>query len=119
MLAGASLHLDTLGTVGLLTAGYVVLRVVGRLVGAWSGARLGGAPPVMRRWMGLALLPQAGVAIGMALFAADRFPELRDTVVPLVLASTVVFELTGPVVTRWVLYRVGEAGRAGEDPEPA
>ena len=57
--------------------------------------------------MGIALLPQAGVAIAMVLLASQRFPELSDILLPVILGSTVIFELTGPVLTRLALLRVG------------
>jgi hypothetical protein len=59
--------------------------------------------------MGMALLPQAGVALGMALVATQRFPELSAIILPVVVGATVVFEAVGPVLTRWALVRVGEA----------
>ncbi len=107
LLAGAALHVDALPQVGLIGVGYIFLRVIGRLLGTRLGGRLSGTDPIIRRWIGLALLPQAGVAIGMALLASQRFPELKDIILPIVLGSTVVFELIGPVVTRRVLIRVG------------
>jgi hypothetical protein len=67
--------------------------------------------------MGIALLPQAGVAVGMALLAAQRFPALADRILPVILGSTVVFEVVGPVLTRYALTRVGDipaAGKGGE-----
>ncbi|MFC1665757.1 hypothetical protein ACFL17_09050 [Pseudomonadota bacterium] len=69
---------------------------------------MSGAEPTTRKWIGLALLPQAGIAIGMALIAGQRFPELNDIILPVILTSTIVFELTGPVLTRWVLNHLGE-----------
>jgi len=54
------------------------------------------------------MMPQAGVALGMALIAVERFPEYRATILPLVVASTVFFELTGPVLTRYALHRADE-----------
>ncbi len=110
LLAGASLQVEGLAETGVLAAGYIVLRVIGRVLGTGVGGWLAGTPVAMRRWMGVALLPQAGIALGMALLAAQRFPELRDTIVPVVLVSTVVFELLGPVATRRALVRMGEAG---------
>lgn len=109
VLAGASLDLQTVSQVGLLTAGYVVLRVLGLSLGAYGGGRAAGAPVAIRRWMGLALLPQAGVALGMVLMATQRYPELRDTLLPLVVASTVVFALAGPLLMRLALRRSGES----------
>ncbi|MEQ8860029.1 MAG: cation:proton antiporter [Pseudomonadales bacterium] len=115
LLAGAALPFDALAQTGPLLIGYVLLRILGRLVGAGIGGRLGDAPPTMRRWMGLAMLPQAGLAIGMALLAVQRFPDAGGVILPVVLGSTVVFELVGPVLTRWILIRVGEVPA---DPDP-
>ena len=61
--------------------------------------------------MGSALLPQAGVALGLALMASQRFDDLAHTILSVVLASTVVLELVAPLVTRRVLVKVGEVGR--------
>lgn len=108
LLAGAALQIEALGQVGLLGLAYITLRVAGRILGTRLGGWLSGTEPVTRRWIGLALLPQAGVAIGMALLASQRFPELKDTVLTVVLGATVVFELLGPIMTRRVLARVGE-----------
>jgi Kef-type K+ transport system membrane component KefB len=109
LLAGASLHVEALAQVGLLGAGYIILRIAGRILGTRLGGSLSGAEPAIQRWMGLALLPQAGVAIGMALLASQRFPEIKDIILPVVLGSTVIFELIGPVITRGVLIRIGDA----------
>ncbi|MEA3544620.1 MAG: cation:proton antiporter, partial [Thermodesulfobacteriota bacterium] len=108
LLAGSALHVEALGRVGLLGLGYIVLRVVGRMLGSWVGGRMGKADSQMRRWMGIALLPQAGVAIGMVLLASQRFPELSDILLPVILGSTVFFELIGPVLTKQVLLHVGD-----------
>jgi len=104
VLSGASLNLAVLADLGLIGAAYIVLRILGRFVGGlpgryWmAGARSG-------RFTGLALLPQAGVALGMALVAGDHHPEIRDTVITVVIAATVVFELVGPLVARYLLSR--------------
>ena len=111
LLAGASLHIDSLWQVGSIGIIYIVARVMGKFVGAYLGAKISHSPPAMGKWMGLALTPQAGVAIGMALLAVQRLPELQSVILPVVLGSTVFFELLGPVVTRWVLVHVGEVNR--------
>lgn len=108
-LAGASLdlqHLENVGWVGLI---YIVMRIAGRIVGGQLGAKLSGAEPLVARWIGLALLPQAGVAVGLALLACQRLPELETVILPVVLGSTVFFELTGPVATRAVLAKIEAA----------
>ena len=107
-LAGASLHVDKLASVGTLGVAYIVLRVCGRLLGAGTGAALAGVNGTYRRTMGLALLPQAGVALGMALVAAEKLPEYGHEVLSVTIAATVLFEVTGPVLTRWALVRAGE-----------
>jgi Kef-type K+ transport system membrane component KefB len=111
LLAGAALQLETLLQVGLLGAAYITLRLAGRILGTRLGGQLCHADSTTQRWMGLALLPQAGVAIGMALLASQSFPEFRDIILPVVLGSTVIFELLGPVMTRWALIQAGEARR--------
>jgi Kef-type K+ transport system membrane component KefB len=105
MLAGASLQLDAVTSLGLLGLIYVLARASGKIAGAWLGARVANADRQVRCWMGIALLPQAGVAIGMALLIAHRFPQHAQIVLSLVIATTVVFELIGPVFTRVALRR--------------
>jgi Kef-type K+ transport system membrane component KefB len=110
MLAGAMLEITALREVGMVAAAFVLARVLGKVLGAWVGGRLTGAGRVVERWMGLALMPQAGVAIGMALLAAVRFPEYRDTILTVVIGTTVLFELVGPLCTRIALRRSEQSG---------
>jgi len=105
VLAGASLELSALSTIGGVVIVFVVSRTLGKFFGANIGARLSGADSVTRRWIGLALLPQAGVAIGMALVAANQFPEYRQLILPLVISSIILFEIIGPVFTRLSIYK--------------
>lgn len=111
LLAGAALHVEELARASALVAAYIGLRVAGRVLGAWMGGRLSGESSRLSGAMGLALLPQAGVAVGMALVAAQRFPDAADLILPIVLGSTVIFEVAGPVCTRWVLRHAGDAAR--------
>lgn len=104
VLSGASVDLFALDDAVGLTAAYILLRLAGRVLGGMLGVtvhgRQDGEPP---RDIGLALTPQAGVAIGMALLAVERFPEYGDLILPVVVTSTIVFELLGPVLVRRVL----------------
>jgi Kef-type K+ transport system membrane component KefB len=100
MLAGASLDIGMLQQLGLIGIIYLLARVAGKLSGAWLGAHVSHAGSETGRWMGAAMLPQAGVAIGMALLVAERFPGQRDTILTIVIGATVVFELLGPIFTR-------------------
>jgi len=93
---------------GLVGSAYIILRIIGRFLGAWSVGILSLAEPFLRRWMGMALMPQAGVALGMVLIASQRFPALGEILLPVVIGATVLFELIGPVLTRLALYRAGD-----------
>lgn len=100
VLAGASLEMQALLVAGAVTVVYVLARCLGIVAGTGMGSRLVGAPRPLQKWLGVALFPQAGVAIGMALFAAQKFPEAASVVLTVVVASTVVLETIGPVFTR-------------------
>lgn len=106
LLAGASLQLGVLAQVGLAGLAYVAMRILSRLAGGWLGGVLGGVPGHQRPWVGMALLPQAGVAVGMALIAAREFPEAADLILTLTIGTTVLFELIGPVGTLWAIRQV-------------
>ena len=103
VLAGASLEIGMLAKLGLAGAVYLLARAGGKLLGAWVGARASHADNDVQRWMGVALLPQAGVAIGMALLTANRFPQYQQTILSIAISTTVLFELFGPVFTRMAL----------------
>ncbi|MDL0432647.1 cation:proton antiporter [Marinobacter sp. TBZ242] len=104
VLSGASIDLYRADDAILLTLAYILLRLVGRVLGGYFAVRFSPArrEPLPRN-IGLALTPQAGVALGMALLAAERFPEFRGSILPVVVASTIFFELIGPVLVKRVL----------------
>ncbi len=105
VLAGATLDLGAVAALGLLGAAFVSLRIVARVLGGWAGAQLGGTAPAHAMLYGPALLPQAGVAVGTALIAAETFPQWADIIMPLTLGATVVFELLGPPLALWAIKR--------------
>lgn len=105
MLAGASLELGMLAELGLVGMVYLTARVGGKLFGGWFGGWMCQADNRVRRWIGMALMPQAGVAIGMALLTANQFPEYRQIILSLVISTTVIFELVGPVFTRMAIRK--------------
>ncbi len=105
ILAGASLDIAVARTLGAIGLGFIVLRIVARGLGGWIGARLTHEPQRLRVWYGIALLPQAGVAIGMALIAAQRFPDWGAQIIALTIGTTVVFEILGPVATLFAIRR--------------
>ena len=64
--------------------------------------------------LGMALWPQAGVALGMALLASHHFPEFKEVIMPVVIGSTIIFELIGPVMTKKALIKAGEGLTSNE-----
>ncbi|MCG6659134.1 cation:proton antiporter [Halomonas campisalis] len=103
VLSGASVDLGYLGSALWLTLAYIALRLAGRYLGGVLGVHLAGRQEALPRDIGLALTPQAGIAMGMALLVVERFPEHGTLLLSAVVASTVVFELTGPFLIRRVL----------------
>jgi Kef-type K+ transport system membrane component KefB len=93
-----------------LIAVYFIARVVGKVAGASAGARLSGAPASVARWLGLGLVPQAGVAVGLALALGQHptFQPIAEIVVNVILGSTLLYELAGPITVRFALARAGE-----------
>ncbi|BCR07028.1 sodium/hydrogen exchanger [Desulfuromonas versatilis] len=108
VLAGANLHLETLGHIGLLGVAYVLARTLGKGLGAAIGARLGAFGQRERQYVGLALLAQAGVAIGLASKLSQQWPAGGRLLETVVLGSVVIFELVGPLAVRHGLVRAGE-----------
>lgn len=106
-LAGYSLDWALLPTLGLLGLVYLLARVAGRLAGGYLGGVFARSEPVVRHHAGACMLPQAGVALGLALVATERLPELT-LLLPLVIGATVIFELAGPAITAWQLRLAGE-----------
>ncbi|MDD2492426.1 MAG: cation:proton antiporter, partial [Bacilli bacterium] len=67
----------------------------------------------IRNYLGLALLPQAGVAIGMAKISSEALPKYSAQILAVVLCATLIYELVGPVVTKFALKKAGDI-----QPEP-
>lgn len=112
VLAGANLHLGLLAQVGAIGVAYIVSRVIGKVIGAAVGAKLGQAPPPVLRYLGLGLVPQAGVAIGVTLLVQQSFPDMAAMVTTVILGSVVVYEIIGPFCTKMAIAKAGEVGAA-------
>ena len=108
VVSGAELNLSVLPTVGLAGVVYIVMRVVGKWLGASLGAAVMHADPVIKKYLGPTLIPQAGVAIGLTLVAQDVVPEHAAAVRAIVLCGTLIYEIIGPMVSKICLTRAGE-----------
>lgn len=117
VISGAELDLQVLPTVGLLGVLYIVLRSLGKYFGARLGASVVHEEENVKKYLGVALLPQAGVAIGMSQIVVSALPEEYGTKIrAVVLCATLVYELVGPLLTKFVLTRAGEIKKGGEEP---
>lgn len=115
LLAGASLHLESLFAIGLIGVVYIVVRISGFYIGARIGAKLSGADENIQKFIGFALIPQAGVAIGMALMASHKFPDAANIILPIILGTTVFFEILGPVVARYIIEKSSDQSQAQDN----
>lgn len=108
-LSGANMHVAQLVAVGGVGLAYIFGRIGGKLSGAWLGASLAGSAPLTRRYLGCGLIPQAGMAIGLAYVVQEKFPDIAGPILPVVLGAVVVFETVGPLLTRIAIIRAGES----------
>lgn len=108
VLSGAELNLSVIPTIGLIGVLYIVLRVVGKLLGAYTGGKLMKAPKEVSNYLGFMLIPQAGVAIGLTAIAERLVPAHGAEIKAVVLVGTLVYEFIGPIATKIALQKAGE-----------
>ena len=113
IISGAELDLTVLPTVGLMGIAYLVARSIGKILGAAVGAKTVKADSNIVKYLGFTLLPQAGVAIGMAqMVSMSLGGVVGEKVTAVVLCATLIYELFGPVITKIALTRAGEIEKA-------
>ena len=108
----------SIGSTPLLSIGvmYFVIRILGKYVGAWLGCFLTGKGRKVRDYLGLALIPQAGVAIGLAALGARTIGgEMGSALETIILSSSVLYELIGPACAKLSLYLSGSFSTDIED----
>ncbi len=110
-LAGASLDFKMLLLNIGLTIVYIIARAVGKVGGAFLGAGISSAPPPIKKYLGFAMLSQAGVAIALVLAVQSRFPQYGAMINAIILAAVTFNELIGPIGTKYALTSAGEAGQ--------
>lgn len=116
VVSGADLDIAALKTTGLIGASYVIIRVVGKILGAYIGAKTFNMPVSVQKYLGLTLVPQAGVAIGLSLVAQNALPpEYGSQIRTVVLAGTVIYEFIGPLITKKALIAAGEIDLSEQD----
>ena len=83
-------------------------RVVGKYFGAFVGCTIAKTSHKIRKYLGMSLIPQAGVAIGIAQLVVKELPEYGASIQAVILCATLIYELIGPVITKYSLIRAGE-----------
>jgi Kef-type K+ transport system membrane component KefB len=109
-LAAAHFNLAVLISSATLAVILLVGRFTGKLIGAYLGGIFSGAPPQVAKFLGLTLLPQAGVALGLIFLARPMMPpEIFDLMLSAMLASIILNEIISPPLVKWALTKAGEA----------
>lgn len=111
VIAGASLHIELLPALGLAGAVFLITRSIGKVAGAFLISKWRGFSDNLRQYLGLSTLVQAGVAIGLIDIVRRNDPDVGATIVPIVLATIIINETVGPLLIRYILFRVGDASR--------
>ncbi len=116
VLVGARFNLSILPEVGAIGLLYIVFRSLGKFSGSYIGSRLSEAPESVRKYIGLGLFSQAGVAIGLSLQAWHEFQaygpdgfKLGLLAINVIAGTTLIFQIIGPPLTKIAIFKAGEA----------
>ena len=109
-LAGASLDLRILLSVGVMGIAYIIARAFGKGIGAYAGAKYVGAPDTVRKYLGLGLLPQGGISIGLSVLVRQFLPQYAVPITTIIMFSVLVYETTGPIFAKIAISKAGEIG---------
>ncbi len=109
VVSGAELELSVFTEIAIVGIGivYIVFRSIGKYYGAEMSAKWTKCSPEICKYLGITLLPQAGVALGMCL-TAKQLGEQGDLIRNIILFSVLVYELVGPMMTKWALTKAGD-----------
>lgn len=114
ILSGMNLDVTALTTVGAIGVSYFIIRIIGKYLGTYVSCLITGTSREIRNYMGLALIPQAGVAIGLAFLGERLLPGPKGKLLmTIILSSSVLYEMVGPVSAKIALIMSGCIPRAG------
>ncbi len=116
VVSGMRLNVPALATAGVVGVVYFFVRIAGKYFGATLGAVLTGEERSVRRYLGMALVPQAGVSIGLAALGERMLsPEMGDLLSTIILSSAVLYEIAGPALAKLSLHLAGALNPAAQD----
>ncbi|WP_406242495.1 cation:proton antiporter [Tissierella carlieri] len=107
-IAGASLNIKVLFTVGILGIGYIIARATGKYIGATLGAKAVGSEEKIVKYLGMSLLTQGGISIGLSMVVRKELPHLSDGIITVILFSVLVYEIVGPILAKIAITKAGE-----------
>ena len=110
VLSGAELELKVFSNIAIVGIGvaYIVTRSTGKYLGAYVGAKWTNCQENIRKYLGITLLPQAGVALGMSMTVTETMGEVGHLIRNITLFSVLIYELAGPLMTKIALMKAGE-----------
>lgn len=110
VISGAELELGVFASLAVVIIGvvYIIFRCLGKYFGAYVSAKATGCSPEISKYLGITLFPQAGVALGMCTIAGAQFGEHGALIRNITLFAVLVYELFGPLLTRWALTKAGD-----------
>lgn len=111
VISGADLNLASITQVGIIGVVYVVARVIGKVGGVSIAGMITHSSKNVKKYLGWALVPQAGVAIGLSLVAVKSLggdDPTAETIRTVVLCATMIYELVGPFIAKTALKKAGE-----------
>ena len=108
VISGAGFQLSALAEIGVIGILYVVLRVIGKMVGSWAGGKLTHREYKINKYVGPTLMPQAGVALGLVVVAGAAVPQYADQIRTIILCSTFIYSIFGPIAAKMALQKAGE-----------
>lgn len=107
-IAGASLDLKVLSTVGAIGMGYIFARAAGKIIGATIGAKSVGAEESVVKYLGMSLLTQGGISIGLSIVVRNELPQFSNSIITVILFSVLVYEIVGPILAKIAITKAGE-----------
>lgn len=106
VMSGMNMDLVAFKTIGLVGVLYFVVRLIGKYFGTYISAKMTHSSKEIKNYLGLALAPQAGVAIGLAFLGQRMLPvEIGNTFLTVILCSSVLYELMGPALAKFALVK--------------
>jgi len=108
VISGAGFEVSALSSIGLIGMLYVVLRVIGKMFGAYTGGTLTKQESKVSKYLGPSLMPQAGVALGLIVVAGTIVPEYAPQIRVIILCSTFLYSIIGPIAAKFALIKAGD-----------